>query len=151
MSQFFIRVILVCACSIIGYSIISRYYNFPFSLIGALSGFLLSLVVLRTEQIVKNLVLSVILGGILGLVIGLALAYLATLGLRYMPGLEDQRVVPWPYLFGLLAFILGYLGLVLGGKKGEETKFAGAVASLNAMSGTCKILDTIVIIDGRMA
>ena len=152
MSKFFIRCILVCACSIIGYFIVSRYYTFPISLIGLLSGFLISLIVLRTEQIARNLSLPVILGGGLGTVIGLVLAYLATLGLRYMPGLEDQTIVPWPYLFGLLAFILGYLGLQLGGKKGGETTYVGVTASqIDGEGEGGKILDTSVIIDGRMA
>lgn len=152
MSRFFIRCILVCACSIIGYFIISRYYTFPISLIGLLAGFLISLIVLRTEQIARNLSLPVILGGGLGTVLGLVLAYLATLGLRYMPGLEDQTILPWPYLFGLLAFILGYLGLQLGGGKGEETTYVGVAASqIDGEGEGGKILDTSVIIDGRMA
>jgi len=152
MSKFFIRCILVCACSILGYFIVSRYYTFPISLTGLFSGFLVSLIVLRIEKIAGDLSLPVILGGTLGMVFGLILAFLATLGLRYIPGLEHQTMIPWPYLFGLLAVILGYLGLQLGGKKGEETKRAGVTVSPEAdETGGGKILDTSVIIDGRMA
>jgi uncharacterized protein YacL len=59
---------------------------------------------------------------------------------------QNQQVVPWIYL--LLTGILGYLGLVLGSKKVEEFNFRAAE------SKDCtdhRLLDTSVIIDGRIA
>jgi uncharacterized protein YacL len=59
---------------------------------------------------------------------------------------EKQQVVPWIYL--LLTGILGYLGLALGSKKVEEFSFHGADYKA---SSDLRILDTSVIIDGRIA
>ena len=59
---------------------------------------------------------------------------------------ENQQVVPWIYL--LLTGILGYLGLALGSKKVEEFNFQGASSKTGSED---RILDTSVIIDGRIA
>ncbi|MCK9275792.1 MAG: PIN domain-containing protein [Syntrophales bacterium] len=86
-----------------------------------------------------------------GSIIGLIIAYFLILGLRFLPGLESQQLVPWPYLFGLLALVFGYLGLVLGAKKGEEIRVPNFILSRGRKSAERKILDTSVIIDGRMS
>ena len=152
MFKFLIRFILIAACSLIGFLIVRIYYSFPLSLVGLFSGLLIALVVLKAEQTIRTLSLRVIFGAIIGMLIGLILAYLFASGLRFIPGLEDQKIVPWQYIYGLLTFILGYLGLVLGAKKGEEIRLSDFYSSKGSKdSSDCRILDTSVIIDGRMA
>lgn len=100
-----------------------------------------------------------ILGGAIGLILGLLIANLlssAISGLKEIPGLKWVGVV-LP-LVGNLFF--GYLGLILGMKRKEELlgliprrgreKEKGARGDAKGSEGI-KILDTSVIIDGRIA
>jgi uncharacterized protein YacL len=61
--------------------------------------------------------------------------------------MEKQQVVPWIYT--LLTGIMAYLGLLIGSKKIEEFSFFGLGQPKD--SGDYRILDTSVIIDGRIA
>ncbi|MDO9515397.1 MAG: TRAM domain-containing protein [Syntrophales bacterium] len=112
------------------------------------SGFFLSIFVIQTEQAIRKLSLRVIFGGAIGTVIGLLIAFLFTCGLKFMPALEEQEVIPWVY--AIITFILGYLGLVLGSKKGEDFHFPRSTPSKDEKQDY-RILDTSVIIDGRMS
>jgi uncharacterized protein YacL len=150
MPKFFVKLILVCACSLIGYLIALQYYNFPLSLSGLFLGLLIAFMVLKTEQTVRNFSLPVIFGGMIGSIIGLIFSYFLILGLRFIPGLDSQQLIPWTYIFGLLALIFCYLGLVLGAKKGEEIRVPNFILP-RRKSIEPKILDTSVIIDGRMS
>ncbi len=145
-----IRLLLIAACSASGYLIALKYYSFPLSLIGLVLGFFLSIFVIQTEQAIRKLSLRVIFGGVVGTVIGLLIAFLLTFGLKFMPGLERHDVIPWGYVYGIVTFILGYLGLVLGSKKSEDFHFPKSAPSGKEKSDY-RILDTSVIIDGRMA
>jgi uncharacterized protein YacL len=108
---------------------------------------------MQIEQAARKLSLRVIFGGIIGTVIGLLIAYLLACGLRFIPDIEKQTWLPWKYIYALLTFILGYLGLVLGSKKSEEFTFPGFPLSKSTKksSSDYRILDTSVIIDGRIA
>jgi uncharacterized protein YacL len=91
--------------------------------------------------------LKIILGGVSGMVVGLLIALILGYGLNMVSNIgENQQVVPWIYL--LLTGILGYLGLTLGSKKVDEFSFRGG--DYKAPSDL-RILDTSVIIDGRIA
>ncbi|NPV28987.1 MAG: PIN domain nuclease [Firmicutes bacterium] len=90
-------------------------------------------------------------GGASGLIVGLIIANLL--------GAPLARI-PWvgPYIPVAASLLLGYLGLSVGLKKKEE--LAGLFSFLRPGSkqvrgeipkGACKILDTNVIIDGRIA
>ncbi|TFG90739.1 MAG: TRAM domain-containing protein [Syntrophobacterales bacterium] len=140
---------LIVACSASGYLIALKYYTFPLSLIGLVSGFFLSIFVIKAEQAIRKLSLRVIFGGVIGTVIGLLIAFLFTCGLKFMPGLEEQEVIPWVY--AIITSILGYLGLVLGSKKSEDFSFPRSTPSGDEKRPDYRILDTSVIIDGRMA
>lgn len=146
-----IRLLLIVACSSSGYLIALKYYTFPLSLIGLVSGLLLSIFVIQTEQAIRKLSLRVIFGGVIGTVIGLLIAFLFTYGLQFMPGLEKHEIIPWGYIYVIVTFILGYLGLVLGSKKSEDFSFSRSTFSGDEKAPDYRILDTSVIIDGRMA
>lgn len=151
MFQVVIRLFLIAACSVSGY-FIARKYNFPLSLIGLVSGLLIALFVIQIEQAIRKLSLKVIFGGVIGTVVGLLIALLFAYGLRFIPALESQEVVPITLIYFLLALSLGYLGLVLGSKKGEEFQMPLFTQSKVTARGGAdyKILDTSVIIDGRI-
>lgn len=145
-----IRLILISACSISGFFIAYKYYSVMVGLIGSLLGFLVALFVIQIEQIIRKVSLRIIVGGVIGTIIGLLIAFLFTYGLGFVSILEKQEVVPWIYI--LLTSILAYLGLVIGTKKAEEISFSG-FAGLKGFRSTVdfRILDTSVIIDGRIA
>jgi uncharacterized protein YacL len=113
--------------------------------IGAATGGL----ILLGEYALQKLTFGIIVGGTAGLAVGLLLT-----GLVEWVGSVVFDVETVLFHIGGLVFLLGlpYLGLVLGAKFGYEQlmgtiKHAGPVAdSLNR-----KILDTSVIIDGRVA
>jgi len=146
-----IRILLVVACSLSGYFIALEYYTFPLSLIGLVLGLLLSIFVIKLEQVIRKLSLKVIAGGVIGTVLGLLIALLFTYGLKFVPGLEKQEILPWRYIYVTITFVLGYLGLALGSKKSEEFHFPRFRFSKGEKNPDYRILDTSVIIDGRMA
>ncbi|MDD5167357.1 MAG: TRAM domain-containing protein [Syntrophales bacterium] len=82
------------------------------------------------------------------MIIGLLIAFLLAYGLNFVSAIrENQAILPWVYT--TLTGIMGYLGLVLGSKKIEELKFFGS--SQAKQVSEMRILDTSVIIDGRIA
>jgi uncharacterized protein YacL len=143
-----IKILLMAACSISGYFIASTYYEFPIALIGLFSGFLIAISVIRAEQAIRKVSLRVIFGGVVGMIIGLFIAFFLAYGLTFVGVTwEKQQVAPW--IYALLTGIMGYLGLVIGSKKIEEfSLFSFSQAKESADYG---ILDTSVIIDGRIA
>lgn len=143
-----IRILLMAACSISGYFIASSYYGFPLALVGLFLGLLVAISVIRAEQAIRKVSLRVIFGGVVGMIIGLFIAFFLAYGLTFVGVTwEKQQVAPW--IYALLTGIMGYLGLVIGSKKIEEFSFLGfSQAKENADYG---ILDTSVIIDGRIA
>jgi uncharacterized protein YacL len=143
-----IKILLMAACSISGYFIASTYYEFPVALIGLFLGLLIAISVIRAEQAIRKVSLRVIFGGVVGMIIGLFIAFFLAYGLTFVGVTwEKQQVAPW--IYALLTGIMGYLGLVIGSKKIEEfSLFSFSQAKESADYG---ILDTSVIIDGRIA
>lgn len=148
-----IRILLILACSISGYAIAyytatpnSSYLIFE-SIIGLIIGLSVALLVIKMEKDIRKLSLKIIIGGVVGMIVGLLIALIMGFGLNMVSKIkENQEVVPWIYM--LLTGILGYLGLVLGSKKVDEFNFRG---SGSKVSSEFRILDTSVIIDGRIA
>jgi uncharacterized protein YacL len=95
--------------------------------------------------------LKVVIGGAIGLVLGLMLANL--LISAFFAALFERLEVNFsPYVLMNSAF--GYLGLILGMKKGKEfepSKLPWFSKGLSQGSNGHKVLDTSVIIDGRIA
>jgi uncharacterized protein YacL len=115
--------------------------------VGFIIGLVVALLVIMVEKDIRKLSLRVIAGGVVGIVIGLVIALLLGFGLNLVVRIqENQQFVPWIYL--LLTGILGYLGLVLGSKKADEFSLRAAEGKENVER---RLLDTSVIIDGRIA
>ncbi|MBN1380100.1 MAG: TRAM domain-containing protein [Deltaproteobacteria bacterium] len=142
------RSILALACSISGFFIVYYYRGFPISLLGLLLGFVIALFVIKIEQAIRKASLRVIIGGVIGIIVGLIISFFLGYGLRYVGDIvERQQAVLWIYF--LLIIIMGYLGLVIGSKKIEEFNIFGLGS--NKEQSDYRILDTSVIIDGRIA
>ena len=152
-AQTILRLLLVLACSVSGYLLashlpITHTLGIWIKWIGALAGFIFALLALSIEKIIKKAPLKVIFGGTFGLFLGLVIAQL--LGYAFS-GLQNSTIRI--SISVILSCVFGYMGLVLGGKKVEEFKWPGwgffAKGSQKKNGG--KILDTSVIIDGRVA
>ena len=144
-----VRVLLILACSTSGYSIAYHSYDQWWArVIGLLLGLLIALYVIKIEKTIRKVSLRVILGGAVGMIIGLLIAFLFAYGLRFVSDIMEKRqVVPW--LYALLTGIMGYLGLVLGSKKVEDVNLFGWGPAKEISD--VRILDTSVVIDGRIA
>ncbi len=148
-----IRILLVLACSISGaaiayYTADSKSSYLILQLIaGLIIGSFVAFLVIRLEKDLRKISLKIILGGVIGMIIGLLIALILGFGLNLVSKIrENQQILPWIYL--LLTGILGYLGLVLGSKKIEEFNFRTPGVKTDSDN---RILDTSVIIDGRIA
>ena len=149
-----IKILLMAACSISGFYIAYSYKDqfnlswYVIALIGLLSGFLVTISVIRAEQAIRKVSLRVIFGGVFGMLIGLVITVLLAYGINFVgvASWEKQQALG---IYILLAGIMGYLGLVIGSKKIEELSLFGFGQSKE--SSDYGILDTSVIIDGRIA
>ncbi len=113
--------------------------------IGAATGGL----IIASEYALQKFSFGIILGGTAGLAMGLLLA-----GLVEWVGSVIFDVETFLFHISGLVFLLGfpYLGLVLGGRFGRERFPGGAKpAEFGGVAANPKILDTSVIIDGRVA
>lgn len=152
MGMFILRILLLAATGSSGYFLAQQAIASPESGswgmgIGLVIGFL----VIFFERSVKRVPLKVIIGGAVGLVLGLMLANL--LISAFFTGLFESLEVNFS-AYVLINSALAYLGLILGIKKGKEFEFPKlpwvSKGSTHASNGH-KVLDTSVIIDGRIA
>jgi uncharacterized protein YacL len=92
--------------------------------------------------------LRTIFGGVVGMFIGLFIAFFLVYGLSFITNISEKRqVVPWIYF--LVTGIMCYLGTELGSTKIQE--FSGFGISPPKENADFRVLDTSVIIDGRIA
>lgn len=152
MSLKLIKIIFIIVSSIIGYFITYAINeNIYIGLLGSAIGLSLSLIVISLERSIMKLPLKVILGGFIGLVMGLIAArYLA--GILLLDIYRNPTLVTSLYL--LISVIVGYLGLSIGVRKGEEIDFSKIKwlsGKIYSKSDNTKIIDTSAIIDGRIA
>ncbi len=115
---------------------------------GAGAGIASAAAALLAEKLIRRRTLKVLLGATLGLVIGLIVSKLISYAFT---GLENNTVRT--ALFVVLSSIFGYMGMVLGSVKIEElglSDWAWLMRGTTQRSHV-KILDTSVIIDGRIA
>lgn len=124
----------------------------------AIGPWLIRKVILATDAVenaLQKIPIQDLLSGALGLIIGLIIATLLGFSFSNVPAVGG-------YLAVLVSLGLGYLGLVLGMKRKDELlavfsifpRFGGKDKDRTAKAeirGRYKILDTSVIIDGRIA
>jgi len=152
MGVFIIRILLLAATGSSGYLLGAQASPFPQAgWWGMGIGLFMGVLVLLFERGIKHLPLKVIIGGAIGLVLGLMLANLL-ISAFFTALFESLEVNFAAYILINSAF--GYLGLILGIKKGKEFELARLSWFSKGVppgSNGHKVLDTSVIIDGRIA
>ena len=128
---------------------IAAYALHPFGMAPAASagiGFAAGAAIVLFEIRLEKLSLTRLIGAAIGSILGILGAVMMSIVLG--------RATPDPYLQVCLLLFMGYIGLVVGAKKGDMLNLAalGGIFGGEAPSKkNFKILDTSVIIDGRIA
>jgi len=150
--MFILRILLLAATGASGYFLAQQMIPSPeTALWGMAVGLALGLLVIFLEQGIRRVPLKVTIGGAMGLVLGLMLANV--LINSFFSGILEGLGIQFSGYF-LINSALGYLGLILGLKKGKEFDPARLPWLAKRMAPGCdghKVLDTSVIIDGRIA
>ena len=142
-----VRAFLVACTGAVSYTL--RPFDLP-GLAAAGVGVLIALVVLLAELRLRRAALSGLLGGALGAVLGVFAALLVTLVISRTNEPEPTK----SFLEFATLFAFGYLGLVLGSGRGGEVQveaLGGFFGKKSARVESLKLLDTSVLIDGRIA
>ena len=150
-----IRGFLVLLLGLTGYFLTpfrdsATFLSFPQHVAGGLAGLAVGLGIVFFEMRVKEVSLKRLIGSAIGSTLGIVGAVL--MGLVFQWALPGNQVLPFLQILVLLW--MTYIGLVIGANKGE-------MLNLSALGGVFggepigkqafKILDTSVIIDGRIA
>ncbi len=142
-----IRIVFIAVCVAAG------YHFQPFSLskeTASLAGLLFALAVILFEVRLRRASLRRLIGAATGSILGILGAYLTTLVLANTSMPESTRS-----FFSLAIFlVMTYVGLILGANKGDMLNLqalGGLFGSERSMKHSFKVLDTSVIIDGRVA
>lgn len=132
----------------------SAFFLQPFQLnrpLAGLAGAVLGVGIVLFEIRLKQVSLKRLIGAAVGSVLGILGAYLMSLVLgRALPGNNDTV----PFLELSLLLLMTYVGLVVGASKGDMLNLAalgGLFGGEKTTKHSFKILDTSVIIDGRIA
>jgi uncharacterized protein YacL len=143
-----IRILFVLLLTVAGYFLEPFGVSQPFS---AAAGLVLGLVIIAFEIRVKGVSLKRLIGAAAGSVMGILGAFLMSLVVgRALP--QNSTTVPFVQI-GLLLWMT-YVGLVVGASKGDMLNLAalgGVFGAEKVSKSSFKILDTSVIIDGRIA
>jgi uncharacterized protein YacL len=142
-----LRAIFTVVCAAAG------YHFHPFGLskpAAALTGFGFAVIVILFEIRLRRASLRRLIGAATGSILGILGAYLTTLVLSHTTIPEGERS-----FIGLAVFlVMTYVGLVIGANKGDMLNlqaFGGLFGSERSTKRMPKVLDTSVIIDGRVA
>jgi len=147
-----LRILLVIISSYLGF-LFTLQSNLPLeqpikSFLGIGLGLLLSLVIIALEVRLRNMPFKNIISGVVGFLIGLIVSKALTSALLPFVSLggAESRIYLLVYCF----FV--YLGITLAYKKAEYTDFSKYLPSFlsKGEEENYKILDTSVIIDGRI-
>jgi uncharacterized protein YacL len=146
-----IRIIFTLLCGMMGlYFFLNGLDSKDSYYIGISGAFLTAVLGLVIEHAIRRVPLGVLLGGAAGLLSG----FLAAASIVFTAGwlLPDLSPVRFPVQTFLL-LILGYLGMIIGMNIGREFQPRRTAGLVRTSSGEVshKILDTSVIIEGRIA
>jgi uncharacterized protein YacL len=145
------RALLFFICGISGYYLGTAIFPSPrVGLWGLLSGLVLAALTLLMEEGLKKIPLKDFLGSLIGFILGVILGNLILK--VFFSNLFGQKQIALPF-YGLIYAVCGYIGLRIGLKKGEEFHLPGWKSFSKSLphGENMKILDTSVIIDGRIA
>lgn len=140
---------IILSAFAIGFLTYSYTHNFNNGILGGLLGSAIACIAFLLELLFKQISIKALAIGVLGLVFGLVCAYLINYSLIFF-GFQ-------PFIQSLLSvsvtLILGYLGFIVGVKKSAQLSWesTGLTLSRSSSDKDKYILDTSVIIDGRIA
>ncbi len=143
-----IRTIFVVVVGVTCYFL--RPFTFAHEALNALVGVVLGGAVVLFESRLRAMSLKRLIGSAIGSVLGIVGAYLFCAVLRF--SLPDGRMQSFLQIFIIL--IMSYIGLIVGASKGDLLNLSalgGIFGGEKQMRRSYKILDTSVIIDGRIA
>ncbi len=141
------RITLVIFCCVAGAYIGPELINSPSSSIwGGFGGGLVAAIAILLEIGIKRASGKGIVGGIIGLITAFSLTFLAVK--FFLPSSWKET-----HLYSLIYLLTAYMGIMIGVRKGKEFNPATwRILSKTGFQGEVpKILDTSVIIDGRIA
>lgn len=121
--------------------------------LSALLGTVVAVVIVGFEMRIRQATLKTLLGATIGSTLGIIGAYL----IGMLISSQDTKAIPAEmktFLTIALAFFMAYIGLMVGAAKGEFldlSTFGGLFTDKTVLKRDYKILDTSVIIDGRIA
>lgn len=148
MSLLLSRFVLVTLLAIAGYFI--QPFQAPNRLLGLALGAVLGCIIIFLESKIKSVGQKTLIGSVIGLVVGIILAIFLSLLIAKLQLSRPTTTIL--QLFSFLFFI--YNGILLGSKKADWFEPASLIALFGGEKGekkSYKILDTSVIIDGRIA
>jgi len=121
-------------------------------ILSSIFGALVALMIIGFEVRAREASLKTLIGAAFGSILGIIGAYL----IGMLISAQDINTVPGElktFLTIALAFLMGYVGLMVGAAKGEflDLSALGGLFSDKTVKRDYKILDTSVIIDGRIA
>lgn len=160
-SNFLIRIGFVVLLAAIGFLLnplekaqqLSGIDNSTHRLLSALLGAAIGAIVIVFEMRVRRATLKTLIGAAIGSILGIIGAFL----IGVLISVQKVEAVPaemQTFLTISLAFFMGYIGLMVGAAKGEFLDLSvlgGIFSDKNAAKTDYRILDTSVIIDGRIA
>ncbi|MDR2017497.1 MAG: PIN domain nuclease [Syntrophobacterales bacterium] len=147
-----VQILLVVVTTVTGYFILKEIFlSSLLGWIGAIFGLALGYTILKLEKKLKDIPLKIIIGSLTGLFVSLIAAYLFVA--RFLLTIMNDIPITLPiciYIF--LYVVMGYLGFRIGEKK-SKTIDLSKIPLFDRTEGNenVKILDTSIIIDGRIA
>lgn len=154
-----IRIVFVIFLGFVGYLLnplavtpwLKDYDELRHDLSGVL-GILFALAIIYFEIRVRQATLKSLIGAAIGSILGIVGAYL----IGMLVSSQSEKAVPEEmktFLTAALLSFMGYVGLMVGAAKGDYIDLAslGGIFSDKSVKRDYRILDTSVIIDGRIA
>jgi uncharacterized protein YacL len=151
MGSWVLRLLLLLICGASGYFLAAGPSRSPqLGVYGLFGGLVVAILTFILETRLRRISLKNLIASIIGLFLGIVIANVVSRA--FLSGLLGDRYLTLPFYGGLYA-ICGYIGLRIGYRKGEEIHLHGLKPfSKHLPRGeNAKILDTSVIIDGRVA
>src|SRR5437763_13023041 len=127
-------------------------FGLPTSVLSALLALVIAVAIILFEIRIQQASLKTLIGAAIGSIMGIVGGVLIGFLISY----QESSAVHGPmkaFLTLALAFIMAYVGLMVGAAKGDylDLSALGGIFSDKATRRDVKILDTSVIIDGRIA
>jgi uncharacterized protein YacL len=137
------RAIIILILSVVAYFL--RPFNAP-APVAAAAGVVLGLLIVLFEMRLEKVSLTRLIGAACGSILGIIGAFVMSLVVG--------KATSEPFIEVALLLLMAYIGLIVGAKKGDMLNLAalgGVFGGEKSSKKTFKILDTSVIIDGRIA